>query len=45
MRLLIIGIAIAAAVWLATAGHVVFLPILLVLPLGLLGRRTQRRRP
>jgi hypothetical protein len=45
MRLLVIGIAIAAAVWLASAGHVFFLPIPLVLPLGLISGRRRRRRP
>jgi hypothetical protein len=46
MRALLIGLAIAAIVFLATAGHVLFLP-LLILPLGVLslgGRRTPTRR-
>jgi len=33
------GVVVAAVVYLATSGHVIFLPILLVLPLGLLSRR------
>jgi hypothetical protein len=47
MRMLGVSVAIAAIVFLATAGHVLFLP-LLILPLGFLtfgGRgRTRRRR-
>jgi hypothetical protein len=46
MRALGVGVAIAVVVFLATAGHVLFLP-LLVIPFGLLtfgGRRRQRRR-
>jgi hypothetical protein len=45
IRTLAIGLAIAALVFLVTAGHVVFLP-LLFLPLGLFGfghRRRHRR--
>jgi hypothetical protein len=42
MRFLLIGLLIAAAVYLATAGHVLFLP-LLFLPLTFgLGRRRRR---
>ena len=41
--LLLAGLAIAALVYLLTGGHVIFLPILLVLPLGLLAGI--RRRP
>jgi hypothetical protein len=42
--LIALGIAVAIAVWVATGGHVFFLP-LLVVPLGLigLGRSRQRR--
>jgi hypothetical protein len=36
---LIGGPVIAVVVYLATSGHVIFLPILLVFPLGLLGWR------
>jgi hypothetical protein len=46
MRALGVSIAIAAIVFLATAGHVLFLPLLL-LPLGLFGlggRRASTRR-
>jgi hypothetical protein len=44
VRVLAIGLAIAVIVFVLTAGHVVFLP-LLVVPLGLfsLGRRRRRR--
>ena len=44
MRLLLLGIIVAVAVYLATAGHVLFLP-LLFLPLGgaLFGRGGRRR--
>jgi hypothetical protein len=37
--ILVAGLVVAAVVYLATNGHVVFLPILLLLPLGLLSRR------
>jgi hypothetical protein len=43
MRFLLIGLVIAAVVFLATNGHVLFLPLLLLLPLGFLGRRRRRR--
>jgi hypothetical protein len=43
MRLLAIGIAIAVIVFVATAGHVVFLPLLFV-PLGLFSFGHRRRR-
>jgi hypothetical protein len=40
MRLLVFGLLFAAAIYLLTAGHVLFLPLLLFLPLGgLFGRR------
>jgi hypothetical protein len=44
LRLLAIGLLIAIVVFIATAGHVIFLPLLLV-PVGLLfgGRRSRRR--
>jgi hypothetical protein len=42
--LLLAGIAIAALVYLVSGGHVIFLPILLVFPLGwLFGSRRGRR--
>jgi hypothetical protein len=34
MRLLLIGLAIGVSVYVASSGHVIFLPLLLVLPLG-----------
>ena len=37
--ILVAGLVVAAVVYLATNGHVLFLPILLLLPLGLLSRR------
>jgi hypothetical protein len=36
--ILVAGLVVAAVVYLATNGHVLFLPILLLLPLGLLSR-------
>jgi hypothetical protein len=38
MKLLLLGVAIAIIVFLATSGHVLFLPLILVLPLGFLFR-------
>jgi hypothetical protein len=45
LMLLLAGLAVAAIVFAATGGHVLFLPFLFVLPLGLfgLGRRRDRR--
>ena len=45
LTLLLIGLAVAAIIFAATGGHVLFLPFLFVLPLGLfgLGRRRDRR--
>jgi hypothetical protein len=45
LLLLLAGLAVAAVVFAATGGHVLFLPFLFVLPLGLfsLGRRRDRR--
>ena len=34
MRLLLLGVATALVVYVATGGHVLFLPLLLVLPFG-----------
>jgi hypothetical protein len=34
MRLLLLALAIAVIVYVATGGHVLFLPLLLILPLG-----------
>jgi hypothetical protein len=43
MRLLLFGVMIAAAIYLLSAGHVLFLPLLFFLPLGgLFGRRRRR---
>lgn len=44
MRWLILGLLVAVVVYLATAGHVLFLPLLLFIPLGFAGRRHRRRR-
>jgi hypothetical protein len=42
--LLLLGLAIAALVFLVSGGHVVFLPLLLILPLGwAFGSRRGRR--
>jgi hypothetical protein len=43
LLLLLAGLVVAVVVYAATAGHVVFLPLLLVLPLGFLGLRRRRR--
>jgi hypothetical protein len=37
--LLLLGLAIAALVFLISGGHVIFLPLLLILPLGFAFRR------
>jgi hypothetical protein len=44
LLLFLAGLAVAAIVFAATGGHLIFLPFLLVLPLGLfgLGRRRDR---
>ena len=41
MILLLLGLAVAAIVFFATGGHVLFLPLFFILPLGFfgLGRR------
>ena len=39
MRLLLIGLALAAVIYLVTDGSLLFLPLLFILPLGLFGRR------
>ncbi|MCW3005566.1 MAG: hypothetical protein JWP17_192 [Solirubrobacterales bacterium] len=44
MRWLILGLLVAVVVYLATAGHVLFLPLLLFIPLGFAGRRRRHRR-
>lgn len=43
MRFLFFGLLIAAAIWLLSAGHVLFLPLLFVLPLGFWGGRRRSR--
>jgi hypothetical protein len=43
MRLLVLGLVIAGAIFLLTSGHVLFLPLLFVFPLGLFGARRRRR--
>jgi hypothetical protein len=43
MRLFLWGLAIAAAIYLLSAGHVLFLPLLFFIPLGgMFGRRRRR---
>jgi hypothetical protein len=42
MRLVVIGLLVAAVVYLISAGHVLFLPLLLVFPLGFFGGRRRR---
>jgi len=45
MRFFLWGIAIAVAIYLLSAGHILFLPLLFFLPLGgMLGGRRRRRR-
>jgi hypothetical protein len=41
--LLLLGLAIAVIVFLVSGGHVIFLPLVLILPLGLFGIRRRRR--
>ena len=41
--LLLLGLAIALAVFLVSGGHVIFLPLILILPVGLFGIRHRRR--
>jgi hypothetical protein len=43
LLLLLGGLAVALIVYIATGGHVLFLPLLLVLPLGLLAVGRRRR--
>jgi hypothetical protein len=45
MRLFLWGLVIAAAIYLLSAGHVLFLPLLFFIPLGgMLGRRRSYSR-
>lgn len=43
MRIFLIGLAIALAIYLISGGHILFLPLLLFLPLGFAGRRRRGR--
>jgi hypothetical protein len=45
MRFIILGLIVAALVFLLSGGHVVFLPLFFVLPLGGLFLGGRRRRP
>jgi hypothetical protein len=44
MRLILFGLIVAAVIYAVSGGHVLFLPLLLLLPLGggLFGRRARR---
>jgi hypothetical protein len=42
--LVLLGLAIALVVFLVSGGHVIFLPLILILPLGLFGLRRRSRR-
>jgi hypothetical protein len=42
--LLLAGLAIALLLFVATGGHLIFLPLFFVLPLGLFGFGRRRRR-
>ena len=42
MILLLVGLAIAVIVFLVSGGHVIFLPLILILPLGLFSFRRRR---
>ena len=44
LTLLLLGLAVAALVFLISGGHVIFLPLLLVFPLGLFFGRRRRER-
>ena len=43
LALLLAGLAVAAVIFLATGGHVLLLPLFLVLPLGFFGLGRRRR--
>lgn len=45
MRLLLLGLLVAVVIYAVSGGHVLFLPLLLLLPLGggLFGRRRRAR--
>jgi hypothetical protein len=42
--LLLLGLAIALIVFLVSGGQVIFLPLILILPLGFFGLRRRSRR-
>ncbi|HEY2569873.1 MAG TPA: hypothetical protein VGI27_00285 [Solirubrobacteraceae bacterium] len=45
MRFALLGLAIAAVIFAVSGGHVLFLPLFFLLPLGgLFGHRRRRRR-
>jgi hypothetical protein len=43
LGLLLAGLAVAAVIFLATGGHVLLLPLFIVLPLGFFGLGRRRR--
>jgi hypothetical protein len=44
MRFVLVGLALAAVIFILTGGHLIFLPLFFVLPLGgLFGHRRSRR--
>lgn len=43
MRLFLVGLLVAVTIFLVTDGHVLFLPLLFLLPLGFMGGRRRRR--
>lgn len=43
MILLLLGLAIALIVFLVSGGHVILLPLVLILPLGIFGLRRRSR--
>jgi hypothetical protein len=44
LLLVLLGLAIARIVFVATGGHVIFLPLFFLLPFGLLGLGRRRNR-
>ena len=45
MKLLLFGLIIAGVIYVISGGHILFLPLLFLLPLGLFsGRRRRERR-
>lgn len=44
MRFVLVGLALATLIFIVTGGHLIFLPLFFVLPLGgLFGHRRRRR--